>query len=879
MVAAANKRIVVFADGTGNAFTTQESNVWRLHQALDQSCPDQIALYIKGVGTSGFRPFALIDGATGIGVPSNVRTLYEFICWNWQQGDEIYMFGFSRGAFTIRTLIGLIHHEGLVPTAIGEPLSKAEMRRNVVAAWRSYRKKTTPWNKCLPTIGLARMVRDAFTATYHALLRHRSYKVVAQQTEIQRRDSVRTKFVGLFDTVEAFGVPIEEFRRAIDYVIWPISFRNHVLSNKVDRACHALSLDDERTTFHPLRFDMTNENTANPRIKEVWFAGVHSDVGGGYPENELEHVPLVWMAEQAMAPTQNEQGGIEGDLRFINSAIDKFRSVASPFAACHDSRAGLSVFYRYGPRQIGSGPAEGGAPVIHHSVAEKMVFGSERYAPKVLPSTAWVLMPNNTTHKIKGFDTTRLAAAGAATLAGRQPVMDQAIAAIRALRDTDAYVVSLVHDLIWWRRVAYFALLFATILLASLPLTAEPLTNIVHGIGTEAAGSVGINSTWAGIWGGLASIAGGITAFLGSIFALIGSFIPAYAKPWANISLKWPITCGVVAAIVLALYWLNGALRDRIVDLARQAWFPLVREQKLRNVIQMSHGAPPFKNTFAHFMRTSRPVKLFQLTFSDYVFPALGLILIFAVVAVSISRSSVSYYEGHGDVCQGSKHPQTLGAGETVVIGDYFSIDSLCWASGEVLQQGRSYTLWIEMVEPFFDRTIMTDIAGYRDKSFRHLMGLPIRRWWSADWFQPIIRIGETDDVQSPLDSIVGDAALDVGTDANGKRIPINFYDDTDYAGRLRQILGSELDPTRFGSMLPYKIPDSERAAANGIREKYKDLRKIYVSQFVAKADGEMFLYLNDAIAAIPLLGVIGTFYENNTGLAKITIKRAAAPM
>ena len=73
------KKIVVFADGTGNAFSTQESNVWRLYAAVDQTLPDQIAHYIKGVGTSGFKPFALLDGATGIGVPSNVRKLYSFI--------------------------------------------------------------------------------------------------------------------------------------------------------------------------------------------------------------------------------------------------------------------------------------------------------------------------------------------------------------------------------------------------------------------------------------------------------------------------------------------------------------------------------------------------------------------------------------------------------------------------------------------------------------------------------------------------------------------------------------------------------------------------------------------------------------------------------
>jgi len=104
----AQKKIVVFADGTGNAFTTQESNVWRLYQALDQSAPDQIARYIPGVGTSGVKLFALLDGATGIGVPSNVRKLYRFLCWNWNMGEEIYMFVFSRGAFTIRMLIGLI---------------------------------------------------------------------------------------------------------------------------------------------------------------------------------------------------------------------------------------------------------------------------------------------------------------------------------------------------------------------------------------------------------------------------------------------------------------------------------------------------------------------------------------------------------------------------------------------------------------------------------------------------------------------------------------------------------------------------------------------------------------------------------------------------
>src|SRR5450432_3329931 len=74
------RKYVLFADGTGNAFATQESNVWRLYEALDRTKPDQVAYYIRGVGTSGWRPFAALDGATGIGVPSNVRKLYRFLC-------------------------------------------------------------------------------------------------------------------------------------------------------------------------------------------------------------------------------------------------------------------------------------------------------------------------------------------------------------------------------------------------------------------------------------------------------------------------------------------------------------------------------------------------------------------------------------------------------------------------------------------------------------------------------------------------------------------------------------------------------------------------------------------------------------------------------
>jgi uncharacterized protein (DUF2235 family) len=323
------RKYVLFADGTGNAFTKQESNVWRLYEALDRTKPDQVAYYIKGVGTASWAPFAALDGATGIGVPSNVRKLYRFLCWNWQPGDEIYIFGFSRGAFTARTLVALISSQGLVPAKIeGVPVSHGEMQRNAMAAWRAYRRRTIPWHKSLPTIWLARIIRDIMLGAYHFILRHRSYREV--RAAMDGRREVGIEFLGVFDTVEAFGVPIEELRTAIDWAIWPISFRNRMLSNSVRRARHALSLDDERTTFRPIRFD---HHRGDPRIEEVWFAGVHSDVGGGYPNGTISFVPLVWMA-----------GEVAHDLRFQLGQIDHFRAYQSAIGPMHDSRSGAAYY-------------------------------------------------------------------------------------------------------------------------------------------------------------------------------------------------------------------------------------------------------------------------------------------------------------------------------------------------------------------------------------------------------------------------------------------------------------------------------------------------------------------------------------------------------
>jgi hypothetical protein len=856
-----SKKIVVFADGTGNAFSTQESNVWRLYEALDQTLRDQIAHYIKGVGTSGFKPFALLDGATGIGVPSNVRKLYRFISWNWEAGDQIYMFGFSRGAFTIRTLIGLIHSEGLIPIQIGgEPMSHAGMRRNSLAAWRSYRSNTTSWKDTLFTITIARFIRDILLGFVHLtgrlFLRHPFYRAVAEQTAKQGRKDVPITFVGLFDTVEAFGVPIEEFRRAIDFAIWPISFRNRVLSESVDCARHALSLDDERETFHPVRIDL--EKSRRPeRIKEVWFAGVHSDVGGGYPEDDLAHVPLAWM-----------MGEIGDGLRFLPGARKTLADQASAYAPIHDSRSGLAAFYRYSPRDI---RYNGGPPVIHHSVAEKIAFGAERYAPVTLPDTARVLMPDGSIHTIRGFD--RESFAEKRTVA--RPADQVATDAVRSLKDPSPAIVSLTLDEIWKRRVAYYCLLFAALTVASLPWTVkflvEQFHDRAHGLAYGISASVGQH--WDRLWDWLAGTDQGSSAFLGSVLQYIGTALPGYAKPWSDALINRPWACGIVIAIALCLYLKNSSLRDSISDLARQAWMPLMRTKSLTEQVSTPRGLA----TFARWMRTSWITALVSCVTSRYILPGAGLLLIFAAIGISISRSTVTFREGSGALCTTQvSAPIVAPEPGKSISRDGFNIDQLCWPSGLQLEKGRHYELTIEMSEPFFDQTMMTDIAGFKDTSLRHLSAQFVLRWWTADWFQPIAKIGRTGSDAWPLISADGDTALPVGSDASGKPIPKDFYEDPSYKNRLAELNRgpSENDPSR----LTYysKIPASELATANEIESKYT-LRKKFISRFTAPADGELMLYVNDAIAGFPFVRTIEGFYANNSGSAKITLKLLSA--
>jgi uncharacterized protein (DUF2235 family) len=137
------KNIVLLSDGTGNSSAKlMKTNVWQMYEALDVTWDDQIALYDNGVGTSSFKPFAVLGGAIGWGLKRNVRTLYLFACRNYRPGtnaedsDRLFAFGFSRGAYTARVLIGLIESQGLVAG-----VDDKDLKRHAKWAYREYRRQ------------------------------------------------------------------------------------------------------------------------------------------------------------------------------------------------------------------------------------------------------------------------------------------------------------------------------------------------------------------------------------------------------------------------------------------------------------------------------------------------------------------------------------------------------------------------------------------------------------------------------------------------------------------------------------------------------------------------------------------------------------------
>ena len=373
------KNIVLCSDGTGNsAGVVAITNVRRLYKALDLSDPcRQIAFYDDGVGSGGSKAVRILGGAFGIGLARNVRQLYRFLCDTYQPNDRIYLFGFSRGAFTVRVLAALIATCGIVnKDRLTDPSNTVVSMASAVAwAYRCFRSNHTAGLLSRPFRWLRNRVTSMPT----------NAKDFRCRFSHDRNETIAV--LGLWDTVSAYGMPIDELACVVNTFIYRIRFQSQKISGKIRHVFHALAIDDERRTFTPLLINCVDDSGpagAPPtHVEQVWFTGMHADVGGGYANCNLALIPLKWMLERA-----SSRGVI-----FRKPAVEEIVSQASVLGDMHDSRSGLGRIYRPKIRDLEGLCASAantivnkqGVPMIHSSAVERIARGIRGYAPAAIP--------------------------------------------------------------------------------------------------------------------------------------------------------------------------------------------------------------------------------------------------------------------------------------------------------------------------------------------------------------------------------------------------------------------------------------------------------------------------------------------------------------
>ncbi len=327
------RNIVICCDGTGNEISENISNVLKLYRCLRKTAktqPRQLVFYDPGVGTLA-RPdpwhklrqdFSAILGlATGYGLDDKVLASYQFLVHNYQEGDQIYLFGFSRGAYTVRVLAGLIHKVGLI----------APEQANLAGSGLTSYKQFSSDEPHKPGFEL-KALTDAGSDDDGPLPENKDDQA-AQFARILSTRWPTVRFVGVWDTVASVIVPRP------DRLYWPsleeLAFTLQNPSVKTFR--QAISIDERRCMFRLKKWDapqtfmhnrFSKTNNAEPQdIMQVWFAGVHSDIGGGYPEKEsgMSKYPLLWMIDEAV------KCGLEVDQRTVNTLGWGKHRKGSPF--------------------------------------------------------------------------------------------------------------------------------------------------------------------------------------------------------------------------------------------------------------------------------------------------------------------------------------------------------------------------------------------------------------------------------------------------------------------------------------------------------------------------------------------------------------------
>ena len=321
------KNIAFFADGTWND-PSSNTNVLQLFNATDSIDGEQVKQYDDGVGADGNPVSHLFGGAFGAGITQKIKEGYSWIASQYLPGDLIYIFGFSRGAFTARCLAGMIAVSGL-PTVNNDDPKCLDM------AYEAYR-----------NTDLRSDILDELNSSY-------------------KMYNAKIQLIGVWDTVGSLGIPA--IFGGVDVVQY--GFLDTGLHPDVLNAVQALAVDEKRLQFQPTLWD----TTSNPEqtLTQVWFTGCHCDVGGGngvdQNGNALSNITLCWMAAYAS----------NSGLQIDTGKLPQTQLMADAMAAIHNSLIGLYTLTPH-PRNIASDAS------LYVSVADRCGNSFANYSPENL---------------------------------------------------------------------------------------------------------------------------------------------------------------------------------------------------------------------------------------------------------------------------------------------------------------------------------------------------------------------------------------------------------------------------------------------------------------------------------------------------------------
>ena len=313
------RNIIVCADGTWNTPDDKEgglpapTNVVKLFNAVAEAgaSPAQKHYYHPGVGTDGSKIDRLLGGGIGKGLNQNIMSAYKWLGETYRPEDHIFLFGFSRGAYTVRSLGGMISCCGL--------LDLSDPKVEVAEIWERVEKAF-----------------DCYRDEKHDLSSLEGLPFHNAGSAAEAPGATPIHFIGVWDTVGALGVPDD--LAVLDLIDDPRNYEFHdtALGANVTTARHAVAMDEMRKSFAPTLWTYAPDRD----VKQIWFPGVHGDVGGGYLQCGLSDGALAWMIAEAKAAGLKFRPRIGGHVK------------PEPLDVLHNSDTGIFSKLKTEPRQV-----------------------------------------------------------------------------------------------------------------------------------------------------------------------------------------------------------------------------------------------------------------------------------------------------------------------------------------------------------------------------------------------------------------------------------------------------------------------------------------------------------------------------------------------